>query len=86
MVVGLVWDMKSLHFQVDGSWRRRLLRLLLGLLVVGVFYIGPKLLIDQLEVSYFLGEQALRFGRYALVGFAVSGIAPWLFQRLRLAQ
>ena len=86
MVAGLVWDVKSLHFQVDGPWSKRILRLILGFVVVAAFYIGPKLIIDQLEISDFLLEQSMRFVRYALVGFAVSGLAPWLFQRLRLAE
>ena len=85
LVAGLVWDVKSLHFQVDGPWGKRILRLLVGLVVTGVFYVGPKLLIDQLGISIHWQEQALRFVRYAMVGFVVSGLAPWLFQRLHLS-
>jgi glycerophosphoryl diester phosphodiesterase len=85
MVAGLVWDVKSLHFQVDGPWGKRLLRLLVGLVVLALFYLGPKMLLDPLGITSYSLEQAVRFVRYALVGFAVSGLAPWLFQRLRLA-
>ncbi len=85
MLAGLVWDMKTLHFQVQGSWRKRLLRLLLGLVVMAVFYVIPKILSDRLGLTAYPVEQSLRFLRYALVGFVVSGLAPWLFARVRLA-
>jgi len=86
MLAGLVWDMKSLHFQVQGSWGKRLLRLLLGLVVMAVFYVAPKILLDRLGVTAFPVEQTLRFLRYALVGIVVSGLAPWLFVRVGLAE
>jgi len=86
MSAGLVWDAKSLHFRVDGPWRQRLLRLLAGMIFVAISYAGPKLISQQLAISAFWAQQTLRFGRYALVGFTVSGLAPWLFQRLRLVQ
>ena len=85
MSAGLVWDEKSLHFQVDGSWGQRLVRLLLGLSLLVIAYLGPKIIINQMSVSSFMMQQTLRFGRYALVGFTVSGLAPWFFQRLRLS-
>ena len=84
MLAGLVWDAKSLHFQVSGPWSKRILRLLLGLVVLVVLYIGPKLLLDQLSVTSYPAEQSLRFLRYALVGFTVSGLMPWLFAKIRL--
>lgn len=86
MLAGLVWDMKSLHFQVQGSWRKRLVRLLLGLVVMAAFYVVPKIMSDHLGITDFSVEQILRFLRYALVGFVVSGLAPWLFVQVRLAE
>ena len=85
MLAGLVWDVKSLHFHVSGPWSKRVLRLLVGLAVLVVFYVGPKLLLDQLSITSFTVEQSLRFLRYALVGFTVSGLMPWLFAKVRLA-
>lgn len=84
IVAGLVWDVKSLHFQVQGSWGQKALRMLLGLVVILFFYLGPKLIIDAMNVTSYPVVQSMRFVRYTLVGFAVSGLAPWLFQRLRL--
>ncbi len=84
MAAGLVWDVKKLHFLPSGPWWRRLLRLLAGLLVLAVFYVLPKLLFDALGDMPSLLAQVLRMLRYALVGWVVSGLAPWLFIRLRL--
>ncbi len=86
MLAGLVWDVKSLHFRVNGPLRKRILRLLLGLVVLAVCYVTPKLLLVQLDVTSYPMEQMLRFGRYALVGFVVSGLAPWLFAKAHLAE
>jgi len=86
MLAGLVWDMKSLHFQVQGSWRKRLIRLLLGLVVMALFYVVPKVLLDLFGTTAHPVDQTLRFLRYALVGFVVSGLAPWLFARVHLAE
>ncbi len=85
LLAGLVWDVKSLHFQVDGPWVKRILRFLAGLFILALFYIGPKLLLDALPLQNDLAIQAIRYLRYALVGFVASGLAPWLFQKLSLA-
>ncbi len=84
VLAGLVWDVKSLHFHVSGPWSKRVLRLLLGLVALAVFYIGPKLLLDQLSVTSYPAEQSLRFLRYGLVGFTVSGLMPWFFAKIHL--
>jgi glycerophosphoryl diester phosphodiesterase len=85
MLAGLVWDVKSLNFQVTGPWGKRLLRLLLGLILMAVFYLVPKIILDQMGITSYPVEQSLRFLRYALVGFVVSGLGPWLFARVHLA-
>ncbi len=56
-------------------------RLLLGLAVLALIYVGGKLLSpDQVAELYAL----VRFLRYAIVGAWVSLGAPWLFSRLKL--
>ncbi len=81
---GLIWDAQRLHFQVTGSWPRRLLRFVVGLLLVLLAYVGlAKLFGPWSQGSYGLA-QSLRFLRYAVVGFIVPGLGPWLFSRLRL--
>lgn len=84
MLSGLIWDSKALHFRVDGPWWQRLLRLLVGLLLVALCYLLPKWVVPSLDATPGLAV-AVRFLRYALVGLTVSGLAPWLFKRLHLA-
>ncbi len=83
---GMVWDVKSLHFYAGGSFIQRLLRLLLGMTIVSFFYIAPKILADGLAIDSYAVAQILRFLRYALVGFTVVGLAPWVFIRLHLVE
>jgi membrane-associated phospholipid phosphatase len=82
--VGVIMERAWVRFRVDGEWWRRGLRLLLGLVVVGVLYIGPKLTIP--EGSVYGLEALLRFVRYALAGWAALFLCPWLFVKLRLAE
>jgi membrane-associated phospholipid phosphatase len=82
--VGLVMEQTWVRFRVEGEWWRRGLRLLLGLVVVAIFYAGPRFLLPE-DMAYGL-EAALRFVRYALVGWSVAFLCPWLFVRLRLAE
>ncbi len=83
MGVGLIMERRRLRFCVDGEWWRRGLRFLVGGLLVGIVYAGPKLILPA-EMAYGL-EVVIRFGRMALLGWVVVFLAPWLFVRLRLA-
>ncbi len=83
MGVGLIMERRRLRFCVDGEWWRRGLRFLVGGLLVGIVYAGPKLILPA-EMAYGL-EVVIRFGRMALLGWVVAFLAPWLFVRLRLA-
>jgi membrane-associated phospholipid phosphatase len=82
--LGLVMEQAWIRFRVDGEWWRRGLRFLLGLTIVAILYIGPGSLLPE-GMAYGL-ETALRFVRYALVGWSVSFLCPWLFVKLRLAE
>jgi len=75
-----------LHFQAEGAWSRRFLRFLLGMILVLTAYIGLNLLFQPFSQGSYLLGQSLRFVRYAMVGFIVPGLAPWLFLRLHLAE
>ena len=81
--VGLIMERGSVRFRVEGGWWRRGLRYLLGLIIIGLFYAGPRLILPE-SLAYGL-EAVLRFVRYALVGWAATFLCPWLFVRLRLA-
>jgi membrane-associated phospholipid phosphatase len=82
--LGLVMERAWVRFRVEGSVARRALRLLLGLVVVIILYIGPDLLLPE-EMANGL-EAAVRFLRYALLGWAVAFLCPWIFVKLKLAE
>jgi undecaprenyl-diphosphatase len=82
--VGVVMERAWVRFRVEGTWWRRIVRYLMGLLLVILFYVGPELLTPE-QLPYRL-EAGLRFARYALLGWVVAFLGPWLFVRLRLAE
>lgn len=81
--LGVIMERAWLRFSVDGGLGRRALRLLAGLVVIVIFYAGPGMLLPD-ELAHGL-ESALRFVRYALLGWVVAFLCPWLFLRLGLA-
>jgi hypothetical protein len=62
---------------------KRALRYIIGLAGVVILWMGLGAAFPRNEeiVSY-----SLRYFRYALVGFWVSGGAPWLFFRFKLSE
>ncbi len=81
--LGIIMERAWVRFSVDGSLGRRTLRFLGGLVIVVILYAGPRLLLPE-EMSYGL-EAALRFLRYALLGWVGAFLCPWIFVRLGLA-
>jgi membrane-associated phospholipid phosphatase len=81
--LGIVMERAWVRFRVEGSVGRRALRLLTGLFVVIVLYVGPPLLLPE-EMAYGV-EAVVRFLRYALLGWAVAFLCPWIFVQLKLA-
>jgi hypothetical protein len=81
--VGLIMEQAWVQFRVEAVWWRRALRYLLGLLMMAIFYLGPGLLIPE-QLGHGM-ETIARLVRYALLGWAVSFLGPWLFVRLHLA-
>jgi membrane-associated phospholipid phosphatase len=83
LLVGLVWLARQGGFQTKCVWWKLVLRYLLG--VAGIFIIryGLKAIFPEGEtiLSY-----SLRYLRYALIGFWVTGGAPWTFVRLKLSK
>lgn len=81
--LGVIMERQTVRFSVAGAWWRRSLRFLVGIVVVALFYLGPSLILPE-DMAYGL-EAAIRFVRYALVGWAGAFLCPWLFVRLGLA-
>jgi membrane-associated phospholipid phosphatase len=86
LLAGLAWFNHQGGFDAGGSFRKLILRYLIGMTGVMIFYIGFKALFG-LIVPY--SEAALpyilRYIRYAMVGAWVSAGAPWVFVKLKLA-
>jgi hypothetical protein len=82
--LGLVMERRWVRFSAKGTWVRRVLRFLLGIFVAAVFYLGPSLLLPD-AMSHGLASGA-RFVRYALVGWVVAFLCPWLFALLGLVE
>jgi membrane-associated phospholipid phosphatase len=82
LAAGWIWISKLGGFITKDTWMKLVIRYVLGLVGVLILYIGLGSLFPETEdvLSY-----ALRYIRYALIGFWISGFAPWLFVRLKLA-
>ncbi|GAG64594.1 unnamed protein product, partial [marine sediment metagenome] len=66
-----------------GNWLKRLISFLVGVIGIGIIYLGLKLILPSEGQSLY---QLSRFFRYLLLGIWISFVAPWLFIRMGLAQ
>jgi membrane-associated phospholipid phosphatase len=82
LAAGWIWISRLGGFTTKDDWWKLVVRYLVGLIGVLILYLGLGALFNDSEtfISY-----ALRYIRYALIGFWMSGFAPWLFVKLRLA-
>ncbi len=83
MLLGLVWLAGQGGFQTKGLWWKLILRYLLGVAGVLIIRYGLKYIFPSGEnaLAYFFG-----YLRYAVIGFWVTGGAPWMFIRVKLAE
>lgn len=75
------WVKKYGQPKVEGSFAKRFLRYLVGIIGLVVIYLGLKMILP--EEPQILGF-TLRFVRYSLVGLWVSALAPALFIKMKL--
>jgi len=82
LAIGAAWIAARGGYQASGPVAKRALRYVIGLIGVVILWMGlGQVFPDNADLlSYFL-----RYVRYSLVGFWVSGGAPWLFFRFKLA-
>ena len=66
-----------------GHWLQRLFSFLVGVIGIGIIYLGLKLILPSEGQSFY---QLSRFFRYLLLGIWISFGAPWLFIRMGLAR
>jgi hypothetical protein len=70
-------------FDAGGIWWKRLLRYPVGTIGVVLIWAGLDAVFPSGKT---LTAYSLRYLRYALVGFWVTGFGPWIFLRLNLAE
>jgi hypothetical protein len=84
MGLGYLFEEQTVRFSTGGPAALRLLRGLLGLVLVVIAYLGLSALFGLVHLDGYTGL-AWRALRYALIGFAGGWVAPWVFVRVRLA-
>ncbi len=82
LAAGAAWIASRGGYQASGPLEKRALRYAIGLIGILILWMGlgevfPR---DANIISY-----VLRYFRYAMVGFWVTGGAPWLFFHFKLA-
>ncbi len=90
LAAGAVWIMSMGGYQVSGGkgslsrdpLDKRAIRYVVGLVGVLILYLGLGALFPRGDGFFFY---LLRYIRYALIGWWVSGGAPWVFVRFKLA-
>ncbi len=80
MSAGFVLERKYIGFTSKGTIIRRILRYILGLVVIIGLWIGLKIAFKGLEPALMF-----RFIRYLLIGLWGSLAAPWVFVKFKLA-
>jgi membrane-associated phospholipid phosphatase len=78
---GIILERRWIKFCSGGSLVRRLLRFVVGLIVIFAIWMGLKMAFSGWEPA-----SLYRVVRYALVGLWGGFGAPWLFVRLKLAE
>jgi len=66
-----------------GNWLQRFFSFLVGVIGIGILYLGLKLILPSEGQPFY---QLCRFFRYLLLGIWISFGAPWLFIRMGLAR
>jgi len=87
LLAGLAWFNHQGGFDANGPLWKRILRYVLGLIGVLVFYLGMKVLFGLIVTdAEAVPPYILRYIRYVLVGAWISAGAPWIFVKLKLAK
>lgn len=74
-VIGMYIEKKYVNFSIEGSTRGKVIRVLLGILILLVLQVGLK--------AIFPSETIFSFIRYALISFVGIGIYPMIFKKFK---
>jgi membrane-associated phospholipid phosphatase len=80
--VGLVFARRYVSFSVSGPWWQRIVRFLIGIIILFGLYLGLKAVFPPDGTA---SGATFRFLRYVLLGAWLVLGAPWLFRLMRLA-
>lgn len=80
---GALWLSKRGGFNARGSWGRRILRYLLGVVGVAILWFGLGSLLPEDSGTF---GYVLSYLLYAVIGLWISAIAPLVFLRLKLSE
>jgi membrane-associated phospholipid phosphatase len=82
-LLGAIWLERRGGYTARGNWKQYITRYVLGIIGLLILWMGLGALFPRSEdlVAY-----TLRYLRYGLAGFWLTGLAPWLFQQLKLAE
>jgi membrane-associated phospholipid phosphatase len=83
LAAGVAWIMAQGGYEVSGPLEKRALRYVIGLIGIMILWYGLGEVFPRGET---LIPLVLRYIRYSLVGFWVTGGAPWLFFHFKLAR
>ncbi|MBN1937314.1 MAG: phosphatase PAP2 family protein [Anaerolineae bacterium] len=81
--IGFVLEGRYVRFMVSGVWWKRVLRAVVGLLILSPVYPGLSALAPDVDAPWL--AIALRFACYALAGSLMAFVTPWLFVKVGLA-
>lgn len=83
--VGFVLESETLRFSVVGPLWQRIARAVLGLLIVGIAYVGFSALFGLFDETMGIAMEIIwRTLRYGLIGFVGGWVAPWAQMRTGL--
>ncbi|MDP2778006.1 MAG: hypothetical protein Q8O48_10225, partial [Anaerolineales bacterium] len=83
LAFGLAWIVSLGGYQASGPVWMRALRYVIGLIGVLILWMGLGEIFPRGDGVL---VYSLRFVRYALVGWWVTGGAPWVFMRFKLIE
>jgi membrane-associated phospholipid phosphatase len=81
--IGFAWMARRGGFNATSSLWKRIARFVVGLIGLLVLYAGLKAIFPSGDT---LVPYVFRYIRYTIVGFWVSGGAPWIFAKLNLTE
>lgn len=83
LAVGGIWLWRQGGFNAGGPIVKRILRYLIGVIGIIFLWAGLRYVFPEGETSLAF---TLRYVRYGLIGFWLTGLGPYLFIRLNLAE